>query len=96
MTPHEEAQAEQLEQRFNEKAGRFLLDPASGYREGYQPSPTIIRNDNLLSAELGPRVDSQVLLSDWLEAIARKDLTAWLWRIDHAVMPRELVITGRR
>ncbi|MFC7557363.1 hypothetical protein ACFQU7_41780 [Pseudoroseomonas wenyumeiae] len=76
-----------MAQKINDKAGRFLLDPASGYREGYQPSPSIFRNDDLLSAGPGPRVDSQVLLSDWLEAIARKDLTAWLWRIDHAVIP---------
>jgi hypothetical protein len=41
-------------------------------------------------------VDSQVLLDDWLEAIAVKDLTGWRWKIDRSVIPNELVITERR
>jgi hypothetical protein len=55
-----------------------------------------MRDDGLLSVGTGPRVDSQVLLYDWLEAIAAKDLAAWRWKIDRNVMPNELVITERR
>ncbi|MFC7557281.1 hypothetical protein ACFQU7_41280 [Pseudoroseomonas wenyumeiae] len=74
-----------MAQKINDKAGRFLLDPLQA--TGRAISHPRAFSAMILSAGPGPRVDSQVLLSDWLEAIARKDLTAWLWRIDHAVIP---------
>jgi hypothetical protein len=96
MTPQEQAQADRLAKQVNDKAAAFLLDPAEGHRQGYRPTPTIIRNDDLHSAGTGPRVDSQVLLSDWLKAIAEKDLAVWRWRIDRGVIPNEIEILGPR
>jgi hypothetical protein len=96
VTPQDKAQADELVQRINQQAASYLLDPDAGHRARYRPWPTVIRDDSLLSVGTGPRIDSQVLLSDWLEAIASKDLTGWRWKIDRSVMPNELLITERR
>jgi hypothetical protein len=96
VTPQDKAQTDQLIQRINQQAADYLLSPGAGHRAGYRPWPTVTRDDGLLSAGTGPRVDSQVLLDDWLEAIAAKDLTEWRWKIDRSVIPNELVITERR
>jgi hypothetical protein len=96
VTPQDKAQADQLIQRISQQAADYLQSPAAGHCAGYRPWPTVMRDDGLLSAGTGARVDSQVFLDNWLEAIAAQDLTGWRWKIDRSVMPNELVITGRR
>jgi hypothetical protein len=96
MTPQDQAEANRLAKIINEAARCYVLDPAAGRRAGYQPKPTVTVNRSLLNAGDGPYVQSHILLSDWLKAIADKDLIGWRWRIDRGVVPHEVEILGRR
>jgi hypothetical protein len=90
-----QAEADQLAKRANERAAVFRGNPAVGYQAGYSPANKAIVS-HLRGAGPVPQVDYQVSLAEWLDAIGRRDLQAWNYKIDRYVLPAELVILGRR